>query len=287
MELGAVVIPAYGKVELTRTLVEDCLRESNLVDVVIVDNAGDFPADSRVTVLRPGQNLGWLGGTNYGFEASRPGHDWLVALNNDTRLSVSFFEGLRAALTAQPESLVAPCYDGHGVKAQSAYYSGPPEQFPAQAVEHLVSLVDGTCFALSCAVFDRLGPMDAKNFGRHGWGAMEDYILRVRAFGGGTYLTRRAFLSHQEAATALDITPGYARYAAPEMRRGLRRKYGAHWRSHFEIPDQSPDGLITRISDLIATKTEMPAHAPDSPITRISDLIGAAADRVGLSQRQS
>ncbi len=260
---GAVVIPAYGKVELTSAIVGDCLREPEVVSVIVVDNGGDFQAhDPRVDVMRPSQNLGWLRGTNYGFQAARArGHDWLVALNNDTRLSAGFFDGLRAAVAVHPEGLIAPCYDDH-TATQTAYFGGPVEDFPAEPVEERVPIIDGTCFAMTAHLFDRLGPMDAKHFGRRGWGAIEDYVLRTRSLGGAAYVTRRAYLTHARGSTARAVTSTYHRYAIAEMRRGLRRIYGPHWRREFSLPVQ----------------------APDSPTTRMRDLLRSIEDRLGLSE---
>ncbi|MBV8952354.1 MAG: glycosyltransferase family 2 protein, partial [Actinobacteria bacterium] len=90
-----VVIPVYGHHDLTHALVGDLNREEHLADVVVVDNGGDYPAFDGETVLRPGSNLGWAGGTNYGtVEERRPEHVGFVWLNNDTRLSRDFIAGL-------------------------------------------------------------------------------------------------------------------------------------------------------------------------------------------------
>lgn len=252
IQRGAVVIPAYGKVDLTRATVGDCLREPDVVSVIVVDNGGDFELDdARVTVMRPGSNLGWLRGTNYGLKAARAsGHDWLVGLNNDTRLSAGFFDGLRRALAAHPDGLIAPCYDDH-TATQTGYFAGPVEEFPAEPVEEQVQIIDGTCFSMTAELLDRLGPMDARHFGRRGWGGIEDYILRARGLGGGAYVTRRAYLTHARGSTARAVMPSYHRYAIAEMRRGLRRIHGAHWRREFALPVQTPDSTGTRLRDLL------------------------------------
>ncbi len=249
---GAVVIPAYGKTELTRATVGDCLREPGVVDVIVVDNGGDFESDDPcVTVLRPGRNLGWLRGTNLGFETARAsGHDWLVGLNNDTRLCPGFFDGLRGAVAGHRDGLIAPCYDDH-TATQTAYFTGPLDQFPAEPIEEQVPIIDGTCFAMSAELLDRVGPLDAKHFGRRGWGAIEDYVLRVRALGGAAYVTRRAYLTHDRGSTARAVMPSYHRYAIAEMRLGLRRIYGPRWREHFPHAVQAPDSTGTRMRDLL------------------------------------
>ncbi len=82
-----VVIPVFGEQETTHALLDDLRREADHADVV-VDNRGDYEAAGDETVLRPGSNLGWAGGTNHGTAtARRDEHVAFVWLNNDTRLS--------------------------------------------------------------------------------------------------------------------------------------------------------------------------------------------------------
>jgi GT2 family glycosyltransferase len=252
LQTGAVVIPAYGETRLTHAVVKDCLRETDLIAIFVVDNAGDFhTADPRVTVLRPESNLGWLRGTNYGFAAARAvGHDWLVGLNNDTRLCAGFFSGLQGALIATPAALIAPCYDDH-VVTQARFFTGPVAAFVPEPIEESALIIDGTCFALTGELIDQLGPLDAKRFGRRGWGGIEDYILRVRAIGGDAYVTHRAYLEHARGSTAHVTMTSYERYATSEMRRGLRRKYGQDWRRHFSTSDESIDSMRVRLGDFL------------------------------------
>jgi GT2 family glycosyltransferase len=171
-------------------------------------------------------------------------------LNNDVRLSTGFFSGLSRAVAAHPDGLIAPCYDDH-TATQTAYFRGPVEEFRAEPVEERVSIIDGTCFSMTAELFDRLGVMDARHFGRRGWGGIEDYVLRARALGGAAYVTRRAYLTHARGSTARAVMPSYHRYAVAEMRRGMRRIYGPRWREQFSLPDQTPDSTGTRMRDLL------------------------------------
>jgi len=246
---GAVVIPAYGKAELTLQIVEDCRREADVIDVVIIDNAGDLTDLPGIVTIRPRRNLGWLGGTNAGFaKAATSGYDWIVALNNDTRLSKNFFLGLREVLASQVRDLVAPCYDDV-VETQAAYFRGPVCDFVPELREQIAPVIDGTCFALTTDLLHDLGPLDERNFGRRGWGAIEDYIMRVRALGGDSIVTHRSYLQHARGSTAYSVMTSYERYAASEMRRGLRRKYGPHWRANFGLVEGEPEGLRSRLGD--------------------------------------
>lgn len=272
MELtrGAVIIPAYGKEHLTDAVVDDCLEEGDIIQTIVVDNTGQMAPDhyghtDPVDVITAPSNLGWLRGTNIGFTAAVvDGSDWLIALNNDTRLSRGFFAGLRDALEQHPNSLVAPCYDDH-VSTQNNYYRGPLAEFEPQPHEQPVPLIDGTCFALTTDLYRRLGPMDERRFGHRGWGGIEDYILRVRELGGDAVVTRRSYLTHARGSTAREAFSAYERYAAAEMRHGLRRKHGRGWRKHF-------------------TPT-YPATL-DSARTMLSDTVRLTELRLGIAERQ-
>ena len=48
------VIPVYGQQDLTHAVVEDLAREAALVDVVVVDNGGDYTPIGPEDVVRPG-----------------------------------------------------------------------------------------------------------------------------------------------------------------------------------------------------------------------------------------
>jgi hypothetical protein len=254
--VGAVVISSCGEAELNRALLEDCRREMALIDVLIVDNHGILEDLPGARVLRPGRNLGWLGGTNFGVRhAINRGHRWVVALNNHTRLSNGFFDGLRRALDAHPRSIVAPCYDGL-VGSQSAYYRGPVSLFQPQDTDIPASLIDGTSYAMTVATATTIGQLDAEHFGRLGRGAIEDYLIRARNHNIECVVTRRSYLAQLRGSTAHSVTPQYERRADAEMRRGLRRKHGPGWRHYFPDTPQRPDGWLTMLSDTFRTAAE-------------------------------
>ncbi|ROP26754.1 GT2 family glycosyltransferase [Pseudokineococcus lusitanus] len=261
----AVVVPAFGKESLTRLVVEDLVRERDLARVVVVDNAGDldparFPTDVELVV--PGSNLGWLRGTNLGMErALSSGAASVMGLNNDTRLSRSFVRGMADALAAHPLALVGPCYDD-SFEHQNRYYRGHPVDFQPRSVEVSAPAIDGTCFALSSAQVRQTGLLDARRFGRRGWGAIQDYAIRVRQAGGQVLVTRRAYLAHDRGSTARASMSSYERYAASEMRIGMMRKYGRRWRN---------------VVDTDASET-------DSARRVLGDMTRAVEDRLGLSE---
>jgi GT2 family glycosyltransferase len=85
----AVIIPVFGRHDLTRATLRDLESEMNLADIWLVDNQGGFESEQiPVTILTPGSNLGWCRGCNYGVTSVWDyGYDVFILLNNDVRLS--------------------------------------------------------------------------------------------------------------------------------------------------------------------------------------------------------
>jgi len=227
-----VVIPAFGRQELTHAVVGDLAPERALARVIVVDNGGDYLPVRDEVVLRPGANLGWLGGSNLGFRHARqtdPGACVLM-LNNDTRLSPGFVAGMLSAARRPRAGVVAPCYDDH-LPHMRRGYDGPAAAYRARRREHLVPYVDGTCMLLTpdaCAVSAGL----AEGFGTTGWGADIDLCVRVRQSGLRVLVTERAYLTHAPASTAKAVHrdgASYWRQGDLDMRRGLAERYGPEW----------------------------------------------------------
>ncbi|HEX5142596.1 MAG TPA: glycosyltransferase family 2 protein, partial [Mycobacterium sp.] len=103
-----VTIPAFGSNALTHAVLPDILVESDLVDVLIIDNGGHYEPLVDEWVITPGKNIGWAGASNLGFRmAFRNGYEFAVTLNNDTRLSPDFFAGLLDSRLPDDVGLVA------------------------------------------------------------------------------------------------------------------------------------------------------------------------------------
>ena len=198
----AVVIPTYGRQELTHALLKDIERQRWPVDVHVVDNAGDYERSGGEQVHAPARNLGWAGGCNFGLERAAPGrYEAYVLLNNDTRISTRFFAGLVRAWRETDAWLVAPLYDDVHHR-QRGPYAGPASRYGGRNVHRLVPQVDGTCMFVPAPVLDRVGLLDVERFGEFGWGADTDYGLRVRRLGGTIRVTELAYLNHERAVTA-------------------------------------------------------------------------------------
>lgn len=223
-----VTIPAFGSNELTHAVLPDVMAESDLVDLLIVDNGGHYEKVADEWVIRPGKNIGWAGASNLGFRtACRRGYEFAVTLNNDTRLSRDFFAGLLDPRLPDDVGLVAPAYDGWWT-VQSSDFSGPVEEYEPLDYFRRVPIVDGTALMISANAWEAVGGLDERTFGRFGWGSDLDLSIRVAAAGFGVYVTERSFVHHLDKVSASEAF-GKHRYffrAHRDCERALRRLYG-------------------------------------------------------------
>lgn len=251
-----VVVPVYGEQEMTHALLGDLATEAALADVVVVDNRGDYEAMGGETVLRPGSNLGWAGGTNHGTSAARRDeHVAVVWLNNDTRLSRRFVAGLLLGWRDAKADLLGPVYDCHW-RHQRLVPTVPVTSFRPRAAAHRAPFIDGTCMFVPSATLDTLGLLDAERFGPLGWGAEIDYCLRARSAGLTVAVTRRAYLHHERAVTAKAIfgdDKAYHAAAYPTQVEALAERWG-RWEllAGIELP-VSQTRRLTR-SDRLPTR---------------------------------
>ena len=225
------VIPVYGHTEMTHDLVADLGRERALCDVAVVDNRGDYRAAGTERVLRPGSNLGWAGGINYGSSEAGRGYGHLLWLNNDTRLSRRFVRGLLEATAVTRAGVVSPFYDCHWLHQRDL--TGPVDAYRPTRKHYRAPFVDGTCMMVPCRTVRRIGLLDDVTFAPLGWGAEIDYCLRARDAGLPVVATRQAFLHHLRAVTAMEVFGGryesYADEAHPRSLEGLASKWGPDW----------------------------------------------------------
>lgn len=223
-----VTIPAYGRNELTHAVLPDVLAESDLVDVLIVDNGGHYETVADEWVERPGRNLGWAGASNLGFRtAFHRGYEYALTLNNDTRLSPGFFAGLLDPRLPDDRGLVAPVYDDWWA-LQASTYKGAVSDYEPLDFYRRVPMLDGTALMISADAWEKVGGFDERTFGRFSWGSDIDLSMRVAAAGFGLYATERSFLHHAGMVSAGESV-GKRRYfyrAHRDCERALRRLYG-------------------------------------------------------------
>lgn len=248
-----VVIPVHGQHEMTHDVLRDLAREATLIDVVVVDNRGDYPTFGDENVVRPGSNLGWAEGTNLGTVQCRlPSHDSFLWLNNDTRLSTGFVAGLLRCWDDTGAGIVGPVYDCHWQHQRVRKPVAVPRYRPRHA-HHRAPFLDGTAMFVAASTVDTIGLLDAETFAPVGWGAEIDYGLRTREAGLEVAVTRLSYLHHDKSATGRAVFAGglseYAERGFPIAMEGLERKWGADWRQRVGIdPATQQTRPLTRFS---------------------------------------
>ncbi|WP_213015618.1 MULTISPECIES: glycosyltransferase family 2 protein [unclassified Rhodococcus (in: high G+C Gram-positive bacteria)] len=246
-----VVVPVFGQIAMTHDLIPEILRESNLVDVLVVDNRGDYVPYAAERVATPGTNLGWAGGSNLGFRiAFREGYTHAMTLNNDTRLSPGFFAGVLDERLPGDAGLIGPMYDdtgGHGW--QKAEFDGPAAEYEPVERYWQVPCFDGTAMMISAGAWEAAGEIDERTFGKYGWGANLDWCLRVADAGFGIYLTEMSYMNHlgRKTATANTHNLRYLFDAIRGLRGGMSTVYGRKWRDKFKHAPQ-PCALAEEVS---------------------------------------
>ncbi|WP_172582770.1 glycosyltransferase [Subtercola boreus] len=240
-----VVIPAFGSPELTDAVVADLCRDGSDLDpavrIVVVDNAGDYVLpEGRISVYRPGQNLRWIGATNWALEeSSRAGHAVCVVLNNDIRLSPGFLDGLLAPFrSADDIAMAAACYDDFWLHQRAHTIPRVAAEYVPRDVLRDVDFCDGTAIAFAVPSVALLGGLDEVTFAGHGYGADIDLAIRVRAAGLRCVVTEGAYVSHLRRQT-MNRTGQTSEGNRAEILDGLNAKWGDGWRAEAGLSPAS------------------------------------------------
>lgn len=237
-----VAIPAYGLAAMTLDLVRQLEAERELADILIVDNMGTFPEpgpEQAYRIVRPGQNLGWLGAANLGLAEAfdRGTYEFSLILNNDVRLSRHFVAGLVAAVDDHPwlkVGMVGPLLNEDVGNAQFFRYD-PARYVPA--VEYLeTTFVHGCCLLYTRACYAVVGPKD-ESLQPYGWGTDVEHGYLARKAGFRCMISKRSYLHHGSQTTVravLKTAPSeYERQAQEHLRKVFRAKYGEAWQARL------------------------------------------------------
>jgi GT2 family glycosyltransferase len=186
----SVVILAYGAEEWLGAAVSSALATAD-AEVVVVDNGctsdavRQLPADERLHVVTPAENLGFAGGVDLGVGASTG--DVVCMLNSDAELDPGSLEALIAALDdgadlVGPVILLADAPErvnsaGNPIHVLGLVWAGHLDEPRASLdPDEQPTTLSGACLAMRRTTWDDLGGFDTEFFAYH-----EDVDLCWRA----------------------------------------------------------------------------------------------------------
>ncbi len=259
----SVVVLCYNKVEFTIRCLDALFRNTDYPDfeVIVVDNASvDDTAGyletwkRRITVVRPGENLGFVLGNNLAAEYVKG--RYIVFLNNDTEVQPGWLTEMEQSFRLYPKAgavgarLVYP--SGTIQEAGGAIFSdgsgwnygrGLPLQSSLCGFSREVDYCSGAALMVRTDIFRRLGGFDVRY--APAYCEDSDLCFGVRKLGYSVMYCPSAVVVHHEGATAgTDVTSGFKKYQEINT-----PKFAEKWKKEFERQYPNDPALSYQFSD--------------------------------------
>lgn len=269
----SIIIPAFNQLEFCRQCVEMLLRTTTppykliLVDNGSTDGVGEyFDSVAGATVIHAGENRGFAGGVNLGFEHAE-GH--AVLLNSDTLTPTGWLDRLTAGLESGSDiGLIGPMtnyaasaqcipnltFDSmEGIEAYSSELS-ETERGHVRDVPKLV----GFCMMIRKEAREKIGLFD-ESFGIGNY-EDDDYCMRAICAGYRVCMALDTFVFHYGSRTFAGM--GVTDEKWRDLLDSNERRFLDKWR------DTCPDSEAALKSRRLARRARSAA--------RRGDLVGAA-----------
>ncbi|MCX8098748.1 MAG: glycosyltransferase, partial [Casimicrobiaceae bacterium] len=250
----SILIPVYGQHEVTFGLLESLAAHwpSLPTEVLIADDASPIPAAQALApvrglrILRHAQNFGFLGNVNAAVREARG--EWLLLLNNDTRVTAGAIDALLATFDKHERvGLVAAkllnadgtLQEAGGIVWQDGsawnYGRGEHAEDPRFNFVREIDYGSGAALLLRRRLWDQLGGFDPTF--SPAYYEDTDLAMRVREAGLRVLYQPHAEIYHLEGVShGTDLSQGVKAYQALNERRFAER-----WRAR--LADHRPNGV--------------------------------------------
>lgn len=214
-----VIIPMYGKADLTKRCIQFC-RDNAGIDhhILVVDDGSPEPYyDPHVEVLRIEENAGFTAAVNAGILHVKDFYDYIHLLNNDTEPQKDFLKILFDTMEANPiigiagSARILETTDHHNIELFGADLIRGYQQMcadikvlPDVVYTHWIPL----CSALiRHSVIREIGLLDKR---MRIWSSDNDYCIRCNFAGYNVALIPASLVKHVHAATTKTVQSKYS-----------------------------------------------------------------------------
>lgn len=199
---ASVIIPAYGRAELTHAAIAAVRRHTDNVEIVVVDNDGNAELADTTRYLRNRRNVGFAVACNQGAMIAKA--DRFVFLNNDTEVTDGWLEPLIEAVDADAIAGARLLYPSgelqhSGIRIirdrnRLVYAENLKHEHPSGPVDG----VTGACLAINRETFARCGGFDPGY-----WNGYEDVdlCLTARSLGVSVRYVAESTVVHYESVS--------------------------------------------------------------------------------------
>jgi GT2 family glycosyltransferase len=247
--LVSIIILTYNNLNLTRACLESLEKytDYNNIEIIIVDNAStdgtpDFLTENyqhkeKYKIILNAENAGFAAGNNTGLKIA--GGDYLVLLNNDTRVTPGWVRTMVNHFRHNPQlGLLGPVTNNIGNEAKiPVQYENPDDMFPEVikiTFTHMGKLLPMKTVAFFCVmipriVFEKIGLLD-ENFGL-GFFEDDDYCRRVQQAGYEIFCAEDVFIHHHLSASFNKVKSEVRQKLFEKNRKIYESKWGV-WVPH-------------------------------------------------------
>jgi len=213
-----IIIVHYGDVEDTKACVLSVEKYSTTYRTLYISNNDpEVLLDTAIAqtkkrvIISASQNNGFAAGVNIGVKKSLQNRaDYIVLLNNDTKVQHDFIKPLYRFLESTPEAGIAGPVISFMSKNKALYdYGGKIDMLSGKTTHdnrtsrkihepHVVDYVSGCCMMIKKEIFDEIGIFDERFFLYY---EDVDFCLRAKKAGYKCFVVTESLIFHRLSKT--------------------------------------------------------------------------------------